>query len=320
VPLPKMRRDEWDNYSANCGATIRSTYSHTRAWALKHLMKSQIRTFQVFNSESRRPIARAVLARSAGESSFLDRLQLHSGDEHLWPAAMAAILRAAGPGQYRYGWELNLERDRTAALTSLSGVALIRQRRLIVHAIDFAAWARWDDYWRSISNNVRRNVERALRETTGLEVCTRYGVRAMPIVPTLLQFRSAMYKRKGLRFRALSAALSSVGTLLSSPQYAFISSARAHGVPLATIFGWSFGDITCYSDGGARVDAPGISWYLLMAVIRQAYHRSPRGKFIMGYFDAALHDESVGGGLLRSRRSCRVTDYPTSIVNFIWKG
>jgi hypothetical protein len=36
----------------------------------------------------------------------------------------------------------------------------------------------------------------------------------------------------------------------------------------------------------------------------------------MGYVDYATHDEAAGGGLLRSRKAVRASDYNTSVVTF----
>jgi hypothetical protein len=54
----------------------------------------------------------------------------------------------------------------------------------------------------------------------------------------------------------------------------------------------------------------------LIALLRRAYERSPQGKFVMGYVDYATHDDEKSGGLLRSRNACRITDFPTSVLNF----
>jgi hypothetical protein len=104
--------------------------------------------------------------------------------------------------------------------------------------------------------------------------------------------------------------------MFTCPEYAF--TAVAPGKALAAFSGFRFGSCTYYFDGGSAGGHSGASWFLMMNMLREAYERALDGKFVMGYFDYATYAEEVGGGLVRSRRSCRVTDYPTSIGDFTW--
>jgi hypothetical protein len=83
---------------------------------------------------------------------------------------------------------------------------------------------------------------------------------------------------------------------------------------LAAFHGQVFARNTYYTDGGSDAGISGAAWFLITEMARRAYEGDPEGRFVMGYLDPALHDESVGGGLVRSRRSMRVTSYPTAIV------
>jgi hypothetical protein len=56
------------------------------------------------------------------------------------------------------------------------------------------------------------------------------------------------------------------------------------------------------------------------ALSQQAQARGPGAQFIMGPFEAARHDEALGGGLLRSRRACRVIDVSAAITRFSFAG
>ena len=64
-------------------------------------------------------------------------------------------------------------------------------------------------------------------------------------------------------------------------------------------------------------DTDGGSWALQLAMLRRAYDRSPTGRFLLGYTDLPVADQSAEG-LLRSRRSLRASDWPTSLVRFEW--
>jgi hypothetical protein len=73
--------------------------------------------------------------------------------------------------------------------------------------------------------------------------------------------------------------------------------------------GIDFGPNTYYVEGGSRADNEGAAWYLITAMLKRAFHRSSSGKFVMG---CVLNDP----GLECSRNQCRVTSYPSSIVEF----
>lgn len=231
---------------------------------------------------------------------------------------MVAILRAAGPGEYTYGWTHNLEQPRESDLRRISGVTISTVRPITVEAVDFSRWSSWDEYWRATSNNIRRNVKKAQVEIVDLALESRRGVRSLAQIPAVVRLRVATYHRKGLNFRPLREIASTAGTVLSCPECAFTVLASGRGKVLAAFSGFQFGANTYYLDGGSTSDNAGASWYLMMHMLREAYDRAPQGRFVMGYIDHAIHDEAVGGGLVRSRQSCRVTDYETSIVRFRW--
>jgi hypothetical protein len=59
---------------------------------------------------------------------------------------------------------------------------------------------------------------------------------------------------------------------------------------------------------------------VLLGELQRAYQRTPQGRFIMGFIDPATHNDALSQGLLRSREACRVTDFPTAIVDFVYTG
>ena len=129
-----------------------------------------------------------------------------------------------------------------------------------------------------------------------------------------------MHGRKGLAFAPWRAGLSGLGMILTCPQYVFTAVVSGKNRALGAIFGVEFGTHVYYDSGGSRPDNGGAAWFLTLAILRRTYERNPRtAKFIMGYVDYAMHEEKIGGGLLRFRRSCRVSDYPTSVVRFSYR-
>ena len=85
---------------------------------------------------------------------------------------------------------------------------------------------------------------------------------------------------------------------------------------LAAFFGATFGEMTYYFDGASRRRNGGASWRLVLEMMRRAYQQAPKGKFVMGYVDYAIHDKALSDGLIWSRTACRASEYPTSIVTF----
>jgi hypothetical protein len=228
---------------------------------------------------------------------------------------MAAVLARLGPGRYRYGWQLNLEPSREAELRGLAGVRVETVQPLTVQAVDFRQWSSWDEYWKSTSNNTRRNAKRA--DAEGLRIEVRRGVSSLRHAVPLVRLRSLMYERKGIRFEALKVLASYVAAYLGSPRYTLTSLVTDSEQALAGFSGMEFGPHTYYIDGGSQPANKGAAWSLQRSMLQRAWERHPgRALFVMGYVDYATHDEAAGGGLLRSRKAVRASDYNTSVVTF----
>ncbi len=99
-------------------------------------------------------------------------------------------------------------------------------------------------------------------------------------------------------------------------KYAITAVAIISGSVVATFSGIEFGQNTYYLTGGSEVNNGGAPWYLLLLLIRRTYDRTHgTGKFLMG----TVQKSGPGwDGLARSRKQCRVTDFPTSIVTFTY--
>ena len=314
--------DQWNSLARRGGAGYVGEWHHVRAWTRKRFPRMRLRLFEILTDATGREIrvGQCAVAVSREGGTFLDRLHLEPGHEDSWPAAMRAVLANLGPGRYEYGWEESLERPREGELGKIAGVAVTQVRPLTVHSIEFSAWPSWDAYLRAVSTNVKRNVKKAQTQFPDLAIEWRSGLAGVSQVTSLIRLRSQTYGRKGLRFRAPAAALSTIANLASAGPASFTAVARGGGRDLAAVSGIRFGTNTYYRDGGSVADNGGAAWHLLMRVIERAYTEHSQGRLVMGYLDPSIHDESVSGGLLRQRRSCRVVEVPTSKVVFTWSG
>jgi hypothetical protein len=307
----------WDDFARQCATSYQCTYAYLRTWALKS--RFRLRLFEIFMQEDGLPkkIGQCAVGVGSVISAFLGELQLLSRYAGFWTRAMTALLGHLGPGHYSYGSTESIEKSRECDLKEISAVTIESVRPLVVHAVDFSRWPTWKDYWQAISSNSRRNVRRAELLIPDLSIAIRQGRQAALHIPTLLSLRAAMYRRKRLAFGSWRAGLSGLGLVLGCPQYVFTAVVSGQKRALAAIFAVEFGSHVYYRNGGSHPDNGGAAWYLTLSMLRRTYERNPStAKFVMGYVDYATHDENVGGGLLRFRRSCRVSDYPTSIVCF----
>jgi hypothetical protein len=309
--------DTWDDFAQQCAASYQCAHTYLRAWSRKNHFR--LRLFEIFVQEDGRPqkIGQCAVGVGGAISVFLGELQLLSRYSSFWTRAMTALLGHLGPGHYAYGSTQSIEKSREEDLKQISAVTIESVRPLEVHAVDFSRWSTWDDYWRAISSNGRRNARRAELLIPDLSIAIRQGYQTALDIPRLQSLRAAVYRRKGLAFGPWRAGLSGLGMILSCPQHVFTAVASGQNRALAAIFGVEFGPHIYYDSGGSQPDNGGAAWHLTLAMLRRTYERNPRAaKFIMGYVDYATHDEKIGGGLLRFRRSCRVTAYPTSVVRF----
>lgn len=317
VGLGKIDGAAWDAFAEQCDCSTRSTVGHSMAWGLKNLGRHKVRFLEIFAIDAAGEHKVGQCAVAIGRTNiFLDRLQLLEPTEANWSAAMRAVLARTGPGAYEYGWVLNMEPPRQEVLRNLPKVAVTNVWPLTVHAIDFRKWPTWDAYYRGMSENSRRNEKVALRDLPDLRLDLRAGLSCLSSIPALIRLRSSMTMRKGLRHSAVSSIASYIGTIVSCQRYVFTGVSRDGQRELSSFYGATFGANTYYLEGGSRPDNHGAAWHLLISILRRSYEQNPTGRFVMGYIDRSTHDEAASGGLLRSRAACRVSDYPTSVIDF----
>lgn len=319
VDLSKHDPVAWDQLAMQCGGSMRFAHSHLRHLNVRLLGKGRAQSFilTATTEGETKPIGCFAMVSNGKTRKFYDNLALLPHYAEHWGEAMQAILAHFGPGDYEWGWEWSLEPPRQADLAAIAGVRVLDVEAIMVHAVDFSQWPTWNDYWRAISENSRRNAQKAERANDGLKIVVRTGLSAIRSAGPLTRLRSAMYSRKGLGFRSLRTFVGYVAGVLLCPDQAMTASAEAGGRVLAAYHGVEFGANTYYLDGAAAEGADGGSWFLLLTMVRRAYERAPKGRFLMGYIGSALTRE-VPEGLIRSRRSLRVTEWPTSLIRFSW--
>ncbi len=320
VRLADFIPQDWDAEAEQAGGSLRSAHVHLSTLGLRTPFARAPRTFVVlakFAGEPKR-IGHFTLVHSRDASGFYDGLCLKPDHAGCWAEAMAAALRLCGPGRFEYGWEWSLEPRREQQLGAIAGVEISLVRPSTVHAIDFARWPSWDDYRRATSENVRRNARRASAYIDALTVTFDAGLAALPHIRELAALRRELSRRKGLSYRPVRAALGYLGSIITMPRQAMIARVTGGGRTLAAYRYAEFGALTYFRDGAAVPDPGGAAWFLMLAMLQRAYDRAPQGKFVMGYTDRQPGRGDPAVGLLRSRRSVRVSDWPTSVVRFRW--
>ena len=167
----------------------------------------------------------------------------------------------------------------------------------------------------ALNGNVRRAVVHA-DEIANLHATTRTGSRALWYLPGFIRAASTVRERKGALALGLRD-LAQVGSAcIAFGEAATLLSAEIDGRACVAQFHVHFGSDTHYLVVATRRDGPAVSWWLTMRAVRAAYDHAPKGRLLLGPFDPKLHDDAIGGGLLRWRRSCRVTDFPVATVAF----
>jgi hypothetical protein len=320
VDLRRLAPADWDNNAIRSGASMRSAHSHLARLGWKFFLRGSPRTFEVYldRGDRRTQIGHYTIVSRRGVKTFYDGLNLYPEYRDWWVDAMTAALAHAGPGGYEYGWQWNPEPSRDAQLRAIAGVNISSTRPILIQGVDFSKWACWESYYRDVSENVRRNARKAEKLHGDLAPAVVTGLAALRKLPVFVGMRRAMYRRKNLPFNPVRTFVGYALSILACPSQAVIALAVGGGRVLAVQSLVEFADSHYYLDGAASNDPDGGAWYLQMAMLRRAYERTPKGKFLMGYVDFAL-DDGVAEGLLRSRRSLRVSDWPTSLIRFEWR-
>jgi hypothetical protein len=323
VRAGRSEQASWDAFAKHCGASVYSADAYLRASNLKSLGRSRLRRFEVVATEGGEQKKIAQCAISVGRSNkavFVDKIALLPGHEDRWPSAMAAILQCCGPGNYVYGWTMNIEAPREDKLAALPGVSVETVTPLVVQAIDFAQWDSWDSFMRGIRKGARQSAQFARRDIPDLAFRSFWGRSGVTAIRTLMRLRLGLSSRKRLGLRTGNLLASYLGWMVFCPKLTVTRLAIGRGQPLAAYLGMEFGENTYYWEAASVPDNQGAQWALLLSSIKEASDRAPKGRFVMGYVNYAIHDDEVGGGLVRSRQAVRAVDFATSVVAFRYAG
>jgi hypothetical protein len=317
VDLSRFDAEAWDANAIRAGASMRSAYAHLRHVGLRFFLRAKTSIFQICLEQDGRsvPIGHYTLVATSRITLFYDGLNLYPEHAGLWSEAMQAALAQAGPGVYEYGWQWNIEPGREDLLAAMPGVRLQIVRPIMVQGVDFANWPSWDAYYGDISTNVRYDARRAEKTRGDLHMEISSGLATLFQAPRLVAMRAALYRRKGIGFRAWRVLLGYLVNTLICPSQAMIISAVADGRALAMQRDARFGSFHYHLDAAAAAGIAGEARYLQLAVLRRAYDLTPQGKFLMGYTDLPVEDQTAKG-LLQSRRFLRVSHWPTTLIRF----
>jgi hypothetical protein len=307
----------WDEFAMTARGSMESSLAWLRGWQLRHLGRARL--FEIGVGGKR--LGQCAILTNRDGHDLRDGVLLAPGAEALWSPAMAAILDRVGPGHYRVGSKWRLVPPATMALAALPGVAIARETPFVIQSVDFSRWPDWQGYWTQVSANVRRNVARAERQAK-LQLALSKGKGALVHLPMVFRRSLATHDRKALDGSGWRVAAHVAGEIIACREHLVIASARIGRQPVSGKAGIAFGRHVHYLGGGSTGDigGTGAGWLVMRALLQQTHARGPDAQFIMGPFDAARHDEDQGGGLLRSRRACRVSDLPAALTAFRYDG
>ena len=311
---------EWDRNAMRAEASMRSAYAHLRGLRYKYFLKGAPKIFGIFHESDgqRTQIGHATIVLEFGTTRFYDGINLYPEFRQYWTEAMTLLLRACGRGTYEYGWQWVPEKSREDELRSIAGVENLNCRNILVQGVDFANWPDWDSYYRDISTNVRYDARKIVGQYRDLHLEIVTGLRALLKIPILMGMRQALYRRKKLPFHSTRVLLGYILSIVFCPPQAIIAMAVGDDRVRAIHSNSEFGQFHYHLDAAAADGATGEGRFLQLAVIKRAYDLTPQGKFLVGYTDLPIEEQSAKG-LLQSRRFLRVSDWPSSIIRFDWK-
>lgn len=313
--------DAWDDFAKACDASFRCSFTATSLWQLEHHVLSRLERFELMLQVGRHPIKIGQCAVGRGRSRiiFADTIQLLPAFESFWPECMQALLQYLGPGRYQYGSEWTLAPCRAEEIRGLAGVGNLNARSVDVQAIDFSEWPTFEDYYKSVSTNARRNVKKAAATYDQLVVHEQRSAGVFVDLLPLQLLRYRLFRRKGVRASLAGLVLRSAFRTLATAKYTFSVSLANKSLPIARYLGIEFGRNSYYLESAAGADHPAASSHLLKLMVSRAFeHGEGRGKFVMGPDDYRQHGQAAWDGLVRSRKQWKATPHPTSVVSFVY--
>jgi CelD/BcsL family acetyltransferase involved in cellulose biosynthesis len=316
VSLSGPDAENWDQFARLCGAGFHAR--RRRLLVLGRLRalsgRVRLRTFALFKGNIK--IGQAAIATTGDRHVFIDRLMILPEFENFWREGLRSVLDLVGSGHYRYGWQWSIEPAREALVAQLPGVKITDVRPIVVQYVDFSQFPDWDAYYSALGGAVKRNGALARKHFSDIRVDMSRGLTAVSKLRRHVELRGRTLARKSLIMTENFATLRSVAGALALGEEQQVLTASTGGRILASKRLICLEDATYYLDSGRARGDNGLSWLLMTETLRATFRRHPGGKFVMGYVDYALHDESRSGGLIKSRRWCRAIDQDSSIFDF----
>jgi hypothetical protein len=310
-------RSEWDAFALKCNASHRGLHGWMKFWQIGNLILFRTIRYSIFHQSAggRTRIGQCAVGLGLRQKVFADGLQLLPEYQNTWAACMQAVLNKLGPGRYVYGSDWSLEPPREGELSTLAGVAVISVNRHMVEAVDFARWGSWEEYERSVSLNVRRDIKKVQSRYKRFKLEVKRGIEALAYIPQVAYSRSKMLRRKSMPIDLASILKNHAMRSLLMTEYAFSAVLHGDGQVLATFGGSEIGGQVQYFDGGSTQN-DGSGWLLMMSLMQDFYRRHPNGRFVMG--SSHLDDNQINewNSSFRYRRDARVSGFPTSVVTF----
>ena len=311
-----LDRREWDRFAQTCDASFKCSAYNFGA-NFDHVLSGR-RMFFIFYARSEgieTRIAQCALRSFDGAFHFEDRLQILPEYDDYWVACMRALLAQLGSGRYCYGSLWNMDCARHELLSRIEGAEVTTLTRYRMQYVDFAAFPDWEHYAKSLHKNVQRNLKKATNGPDDVRIEIRRGLSAMKLLGKSNIVRKRLFEAKGMPFSRLSVAFRTAIRILSFRRYA-VSAAIIEGEhPVGVFSGIQFGRSLFYIDGGSLPGNRGLSWTLLVGMIRDAYERAPNGFFVFGW---ELEGSTEAKELIWSRQQCNISERPSSQFEFTY--
>lgn len=310
-------RASWDDLALRAGSSYQLAYGRLSLWRIMLRVAGVRLRFLQLRADGT-PIGLCVVSSKGLRHQVRERLLLLPEFEAHWSRAMRAVLAHIGPGSYVYGHSVSIASARHSDLEALSGVTLKYVSPYFVQAVDFSAFEDWDDYWKKLKGNIKRNFRRADEEFdlslsvhTGSTILRRLPAYACVKVQQDRHFAAQIAALRDLRGLAVLA--------LGLGDNARLQCAMSQGRPLSWQYFVRFGNDDYYVAAATRRLQPSPAWWLTVRALQEAAAHSRDGRVVLGPFYPEMHDGVTGNGLLQWRRFCQAQDFPSSIVRFEWR-
>ncbi|WP_428491965.1 hypothetical protein [Rhodopila sp.] len=300
----------WDDFAIRCGGSFRTAYPAGRiaqiGWGCHRLTRLMILRDGI-------RVGQTAVAVGLVNRYFVEGIQMFPGTPSRWRSIMQAVLRFLGPGNYRYGSPWSLEPARDRDLLAIGQICIKSSHPIDVFAIDFARWPSWEDYLKAVSSNAKRNAKKAMRTFDDLSFDHRTGLGCLRHAGPHVRLRYGLYTRKRLSPRVLRFATRFTVRVSVLKRRCFSITATGAGEVIAAFGGIRFGSNVYYLESSARKNNNGVSWLMMLRLIKQSYQRAPAGAFVTGYH---RHGTPLSPGLEVFRAQCCAVAHPTSEILF----